>query len=598
MLTLGGFLILAASLTCAAKDFDRAHANQKCRCRPHQPCWPSRDAWQAFNSSIDGNLVAVQPVAHACHGANYDTAACNAALNRSTDSLWRASEPGALQWVNWEAWPEQNQSCYFDTARTVPCRHGRLSLWSAVVHKPEHIQTAVRFATQYNIRIAIKNSGHCFLGRSAAPESLQISTNRLKDMTFSGKFVPAGANLSHHGAVSAVTIGAGVSLKELYTAAGSRNMTLVAGLAHTVGAAGGYIQGGGHSPLGNWKGMASDQALEFRVVDAKGNLIIANDYQNKSLFWALRGGGGGTFGVVVSVTVKTFSNVPAPYAFFNFAAFRNDSAALGKMVNGFNTHLPAISDVGGSGYFFIRTKTGEQNDTQHVYVSGALIFANQPRVDEAKRVLDAMAADVGQYALPWSMYNISMAPRVSDWILGVLPGPSDETGNKALLGSRLVSREFLASNDGPGRLTSALQSIQRQTGDIIFTGLLVGGGAVNTNQVDSALNPAWRKTLLHITFGMGWNSNMTLVEQKKLQRLVTGTLVEELKALEPHMGAYLNEANAYEASWQESFWGCNYPRLYQIKQQVDPDGIFIVRRGVGSEDWSWAKGGFCRLVSR
>ncbi|PHH77115.1 hypothetical protein CDD82_3662 [Ophiocordyceps australis] len=597
MLGLGRFLILAAaSLACAARDFDRAHPSHKCRCRPHQPCWPSRDAWQALNSSIDGNLVAVQPAAHTCHEPNYSAAACNAALNRSTDSLWRASEPGALQWVNWESWPQQNQSCYFDTARTVPCRHGRLSPWSAVVHKTEHIQAAVRFATKYNIRLAIKNSGHCFLGRSAAPESLQIATNRLKDITFDSTFVPAGANYSHHGAVSAVTVGAGVSLKELYTAAGSRNMTLVAGLAHTVALAGGYIQGGGHSPLGTWKGMASDNALQFLVVNAKGNLIIANDYQNTSLFWALRGGGGGTFGVVVSVTIKTFSNVPAPYAFFNFAAPRNDAAW--KMVNGLNTHLPAISDVGGSGYFFIRTKATDKNDTQHVYLSGALIFANQSRVDEAKRVMDTMAADVGQYSFPWSTSNISMATRVSDWILGVLPGPSDETGGKALLASRLISRDFLASSHGPGRLTSAIQSIFRQADDINFDGLLVGGGEVNTNRVNSALNPAWRKTLLHVVFGMNWNSSMTLAEQKKLQSLVTGTLVEELKALEPHTGAYLNEANAYETWWQESFWGSNYPRLYQIKHQVDPDGVFIVRRGVGSEDWGWGHGGFCRRASR
>lgn len=138
------------------------------------------------------------------------------------------------------------------------------------MERAEHIQAAVRFAAKHNLRLAIKNSGHCFLGRSTAPESLQISTNKMKSMAFTDRFVPEGAAGSTSESFgSAVTIGAGVQLKELYVAATKHNVTVVAGLARTIGAAGGYIQGGGHSPLGNWKGMASDNALEFKVVNAK-----------------------------------------------------------------------------------------------------------------------------------------------------------------------------------------------------------------------------------------------------------------------------------------------------------------------------------------
>lgn len=89
----------------------------------------------------------------------------------------------------------------------------------------------------------------------------------MKSMVFSDGFFPDGCNSGGEGE-SVVTIGAGIQLKELYAAALVQRKTLVAGFCNTVGAAGGYILGGGHSPLGSWKGMATDNALQFTVVTA------------------------------------------------------------------------------------------------------------------------------------------------------------------------------------------------------------------------------------------------------------------------------------------------------------------------------------------
>lgn len=80
-------------------------------------------------------------------------------------------------------------------------------------------------------------------------------------------FIPKGAP-KHKSEGPAVTLASGVQLPGLYAAVAKYNRTVIAGSAHTVGAAGGYIQGGGHSPFGHWKGLASDNALEFEVVTA------------------------------------------------------------------------------------------------------------------------------------------------------------------------------------------------------------------------------------------------------------------------------------------------------------------------------------------
>jgi FAD/FMN-containing dehydrogenase len=62
--------------------------------------------------------------------------------------------------------------------------------------------------------------------------------------------------------------------------------------------------------------------------------------------------------------------------------------------------------------------------------------------------------------------------------------------------------------------------------------------------------------------------------------------MDELRTLVPNPGSYVSESNYFEPDWQRSFWGSNYPRLLAVKQQVDPDGLFFVHHGVGSERWS------------
>ncbi len=69
--------------------------------------------------------------------------------------------------------------------------------------------------------------------------------------------------------------------------------------------------------------------------------------------------------------------------------------------------------------------------------------------------------------------------------------------------------------------------------------------------------------------------------------------VNELRAVAPNGGAYVSESNYFEKGWQQAYWGSNYPRLAEIKKKYDPDGLFFVHNGVGSEQWS--ADGFTKL---
>jgi len=327
----------------------------------------------------------------------------------------------------------------------------------------------------------------------------------------------------------------------------------------------------------------------------QGDLVTVNDCQNSDLFWALRGGGGGTFGVVVSVTVRTYPEVPTYVAALSVVA--SSLSDYQSVLKEFHTELTNLNDAGASGYYFMRFGTQSANSSTPSTLQMALLFVNQTDEARVSTLLNPVVETIRNIAGNSSVeYNLFFAPQVKLFIEGSLSGESDETGALLITGSRLISRDFLKTADGPTRLTDALAALAPLAPGSTMTGHIVAGGQVarNLGVVDSALNPAWRKTATHITFGAVWNFNTPMAVQKSIAEQITNVAVPKLKVLEPGaMGAYLNEADANEADWQQTFWGVNYPRLYKMKQKWDPEGLFITRLGVGSEDWD--ADGLCRV---
>ena len=156
-----------------------------------------------------------------------------------------------------------NETCWIDGSA---CHQGRIPHYSASVQYPEQVKKAVLFAKTHNLRLVIKNTGHDGSGRSSSPDSVQIHTHGLKGIHYHPNFSTEDDN-GDVTLVPAVTIGAGVMQWELYQRGAQQGFIVVGGECPTVGAAGGFLQGGGVSSfLAPSKGLAVDNVVEFQIV--------------------------------------------------------------------------------------------------------------------------------------------------------------------------------------------------------------------------------------------------------------------------------------------------------------------------------------------
>ena len=317
---------------------------------------------------------------------------------------------------------------------------------------------------------------------------------------------------------------------------------------------------------------------------------MANEFQNRDLFWALRGGGGGSWGVVVNVTLRTFPD--PPLVFQSLQLVTPNITAFWDFIREFHVKLPAINDAGGSGYYFVQPGTKNQSSTLDII----LLFVGQTDEAPVAKLLDPLIFYANHTIGSSSVVAFrAPLPQSKALIQEVLPAESDNEGSIVRVGSRLVSRDFLARPGGAARLTETFQALYAPGGGGgIITGHIVAGGQVASNQaLDVAVNPAWRRTVTHLAFGVSWPVDASVVQQRVEERRLTDVMVPLFAKLEPDMGAYLNEADARERNFQTSFWGANYKRLRRIKDKLDPEGIFITNAGVGSEDWG--VDGLCRV---
>jgi len=177
------------------------------------------------------------------------------------------------------------------------------------------------------------------MGKSTGPGGLAVRTQNFKTLELLDW-------KDEHYAGKALKMGAGVLARDAVAYASDHGVDVLAGDCPSVGVAGGYIQGGGHSPLSSKYGLAADNTLEFEVVDGNGQRLIANRKQNSDIYWAMSGGGGGTYGVALSVTVKAHPGAPVTLCQLGVSPAGISHEDFIWAIAAFNKFIPTLVDAG------------------------------------------------------------------------------------------------------------------------------------------------------------------------------------------------------------------------------------------------------------
>jgi FAD/FMN-containing dehydrogenase len=570
---LGGGLALAGA---AALPAGAAKAAGVSRVRPGQPGWPSADAWARLGRAVGGRL---SPVA-------LPDLSTPDARKLLSNPFYIADQVGLTETSGWlDAW-RSSPSAYAVTAQSTA-----------------DIAAAVRFAAAHNLRLVIKGRGHSYFGCSNAPDSLLIWTRHMDDVAVHDAFTPQGSGAAP---VPAVSVGAGAMWLHAYEAVSAAGRYVQGGGCTTVGCAG-LVQGGGFGSFSKTYGLAGASLLEAEIVTADGKTRVVNRAQEPDLFWALKGGGGGTFGAVSRLTLAThelpttFGSVQALFEARSDEAYRR---LLARFVDLYATRL-------------FNPHWGEQ---AHARADNRLdigmVFQGLSE-DEAraawKPLLDFVAASPADYggqdsfaaqALPasrfWDASLLRTVPSLID--LDSRPNASptdfwwaDDAAQVGVFlhgyGSAWLPADLLKPAN-QARLVDALFAASRHYSVMLQfnKGLAGAPPAVLEAARDTAMNPdVTEACALAIIAGGGLTlfggGSANLASARANADRVKAAMAA-LRVAAPDTGAYVNECDYFQADWQRAFWGANYPRLARIKRSYDPDGLFTVHHGVGSEGWS------------
>ncbi|HET7805998.1 MAG TPA: FAD-binding oxidoreductase [Pseudolabrys sp.] len=567
------------------------------RVRPVDLAWPSQAQWDTLANKLSGKLI--KPSALLADCTNHaDGQSCRSITDNLHNPFFIGDQPSSTQVSGWfNAWTPA-PSAYVVAAKGAT-----------------DVAAAVDFARVHKLRLAVKGGGHSYQGTSNAADSLLIWTRPMHAITLHDRFVPQGCG---DPPLPAVTVEAGVMWIDAYDAVTTRAGRYVqGGGCATVGVAG-LIQSGGFGSFSKQFGMAAAGLLEAEIVTADGSVRIANRCSNSDLFWAIKGGGGGSFGVVTKLTLRTH-DLPRFFGSANATIKAKSGAAFRSLIGRFmefyagnllNPHWGEAVTFAPDNSLKIRMVSAglspeECKATFKPFFDWVLSAAKSMTITDGPDI-DAVAAR-GWWDAEARRKRGSKA-MIADTRAGAPATHAWWAGDQEQVGAYLYGYDSLwlpvslLNADKKVKLVDALFESSRHTPVALhFNKGLAGAPAEAIAAAKNvATNPAVLDAFALAIVATGGTSRYPGLPGVKPDmrsaragaRSVDAAMVE-LRKLALNGGAYVSESNYFDRTWSRSFWGGNYARLRAIKSKYDPEGLFFVHHGVGSEDWS--ADGFVRL---
>jgi FAD/FMN-containing dehydrogenase len=562
------------------------------RVRPGDPGWPSPAQWDGLKQQVGGRLL--QPKSPF---ADPSSAAYGEALKHITNPFYIGDQPGLTQTSGWaKAWTSQP------------------SAYAVAAESTADVVAAVNFAREHHLRLVVKGGGHSYQGTSDSADSLLVWTRHMNQVTLHDAFVAQGcAGTSPQ---PAVTVQAGAMWIDAYDAVTTHGGRYVqGGGCCTVGVAG-LIQSGGFGSFSKNFGTASSGLIEAEIVTADGVARIANACTNPELFWGIKGGGGGSLGVVTQLTLRTHALPEFFGAVFGEIKASSDQAyhaLIAKVVSFYQSDL-------------FNPHWGEQiafRPDNRLHLS--MVFQGMSQQEVAAvwaPFLDWVRARK-EYSFSQPLQIMAMPAQHfwdADYFRQHFPGAmvADDrqgaprhhvlwAGDQAEAGWFLQAFQSawlpasLLQADQQSRLVDAIYACSRHHSlEFHFNKGLAGAPAEAIARArDTAMNPqvldAFALVIIADAAGPAYPGmpDPDLAAARTHAERV-GAAMDALLQVAPGAGAYVSESDYFQRDWQTAFWGTNYSRLAAVKQTYDPHGLFFVHHGVGSDAWS--ADGFTRLA--
>jgi FAD/FMN-containing dehydrogenase len=535
------------------------------RVRPSDPAWPSAAEWQRLGATP------VRPLFDNC-------GECKDLLGALRNPFFLGDQPAGTQTSGWLGAWNSAPSAYVVKANSA-----------------KDVAAAVNFAREHNLRLVVKGGGHSYLGTSNAADSLLIWTRDMNQVTV------------HDGAVSC---GAGAMWIDLYDAVTTKAGRYVQGGGCTSVGVAGLVQSGGFGSFSKGFGTAASHLLEAEIVTADGQIRTVNERSDPDLFWALKGGGGGSWGVVTRLTLKTYE-LPENFGGAGGKIKAKSDAAFRQLLTRFFAFYAE---------HLFNPHWGEQVAVEPGNVFKISMACQGLSRDETKAVWRPFFDWVGAAPADFEIVDELGAGAHSsrDWWKAAdnrgmnrdpRPGTPAHHGwwkdDHDQIGVYLHGYDSLwlpASQLGQESLIDALIAASRykSVGLHINKGLAGAPEAAIRAARNTATNPAVTEAfaLAIIADGEGPafpgqpRKPVDMDAARKNARLID-LATAELRKIAPRPGSYVSESNYFNQEWAAAYWGENYPKLQAVKAKYDPDGLFFVHHGVGSEGWS--ADGFERL---
>jgi len=574
--------------------FVQAATRKSTRRRPTDPDWPDATQWQALKDAVGGHLVAVQPLLAPC-GISPVAAACLAVTSNLRNPFYLGDQAAGTQVSGWlDAWTPAASTFALKAVSTAD------------------VVAGVNFAREHQLRLVVKGAGHSYQGTSNAADSLLIWTRAMNKVTLHDSFVPQGCE-GRLAPVPAVSAQAGAVWIDLYHAVTALGGRYVQGGGCTDVGVAGLVQSGGFGSFSKGFGTAASSLLEAEIVTADGHVRTVNAGSDPELFWALKGGGGGSWGVVTRLTLRTHELPKAFGAAWGKIKASNDDAYRRLATRFVDFYADALFNPHwGEQVTFAPDNTLKISmvcqglDKPQIEQVWAPFFDWVKASPEDFTIVERLSSWAGDARHWWDIEgNDSMIPDTRPGAPGHhgwWRGDQDQVGawlhgfESLWLPARLLEpaqRQHLVE--------ALLASSRHKKLDLHFNKGLAGASAeAIASARETATNPAVCDAFALVIIADGEGAAYPGLARRPPDLAAARGNARDidlaaaaLRQVAPHSGSYVSESNFFNADWKREFWGGNAGRLQGVKAQFDPDGLFFVHHGVGSEEWS--PDGFTRL---